>query len=252
MQGKYGWPAWIGIVARNMDAQAAFYASLLGLTETERGDNFVLLDMGEQNQMEILHFNPRMIQYNKLRFQISFLVDDVRSAREHLLSNGVKPASEVEGGPNSFWCYFEDPEGNPFAISNVVGQRTRSDPGSTQRPIRWPIWIGVVADDMDAQAAYYASALGLKESERGSDCVIFDMGGANRLEILRRDPSLPQYAAKRFQVGFLVDDIHAAREELVGKGVKAITEVLGGPSSGAYWCYFQDPEGNVFEITQRC
>ena len=55
----------------------------------------------------------------------------------------------------------------------------------------------------------------------------------------------------RFQVGFMVEDIHAAREELLAKGVNPVSEIQGGPSSEAYWCYFEDPEGNLFEITQK-
>lgn len=117
--------------------------------------------------------------------------------------------------------------------------------------IGWPVWIGVVADDMDAQASYYSSILGLKETDRGEGFVMFDMGGENRLEILKRNPSLPQYAVRRLQIGFVVEDIVTAREELLAKGVKPVTDILGGPSSEAYWCYFEDPEGNLFEITQK-
>jgi predicted enzyme related to lactoylglutathione lyase len=118
-------------------------------------------------------------------------------------------------------------------------------------PIKWPVWIGIVADDMDAQASYYANILGLKEEERGSGCVIFNAGGDNRIEVLKRDPAKPEYAIKRFQVGFRVEDIHAAHQELLKKGVRAVTEINGGPESNAYWCYYEDPEGNLFEITQR-
>jgi hypothetical protein len=40
-------------------------------------------------------------------------------------------------------------------------------------------------------------------------------------------------------------------EELLARGVKQVTEIEGGPGSGQYWCYFQDPEGNVFEVAQQ-
>ena len=115
----------------------------------------------------------------------------------------------------------------------------------------WPIWIGVVADDLNAQTDYYAGILGLPVLERGEGYAMIDMGGPNRLEILKRDPSLPQYAVRRFQVGFRVEDIQSARAELLAKGVKPVTEILGGADSGAFWCYFEDPEGNLFEITQK-
>ncbi|HZB78518.1 MAG TPA: VOC family protein [Actinomycetota bacterium] len=55
----------------------------------------------------------------------------------------------------------------------------------------------------------------------------------------------------RFQPGFAVGDIHAARARVIEHRAEAITEIEGGPRSGGYWCYFRDPEGNVFELSQR-
>jgi hypothetical protein len=48
-----------------------------------------------------------------------------------------------------------------------------------------------------------------------------------------------------------VSDIHAARAELIRRGAEPISEI-DPEESGApnLWCYFRDPEGNVFEITQ--
>jgi hypothetical protein len=48
-----------------------------------------------------------------------------------------------------------------------------------------------------------------------------------------------------------VEDINSTRDELIARGVEAVTEIEGGPDSGGYWCYFRDLEGNVFEISQR-
>jgi hypothetical protein len=68
--------------------------------------------------------------------------------------------------------------------------------------------------------------------------------------VIQRDPS-PQYETKRYQVGFTVADIHAARKELVRRGVTTLSEIEGGDSETQnLWCYFRDPEGNVFEITE--
>ena len=49
----------------------------------------------------------------------------------------------------------------------------------------------------------------------------------------------------------MVDDIRAAREELLAHGVEAVTDVKEASDGTARWAYFRDPEGNVFEITQR-
>jgi len=115
---------------------------------------------------------------------------------------------------------------------------------------RWPNWLGVVVEDLEGQRAFYGNVLGLAESDAGEDWVQFDMGGPDLFELLRRSDE-PQYDRPRFQPGFAVGDIHAARARLIERGAEAITDVEGGPGSGGYWCYFRDPEGNVFELSQR-
>lgn len=114
----------------------------------------------------------------------------------------------------------------------------------------WPNWIGVVVEDLEAQRSFYRDVLGMREISAGDGWVQFDMGFPNVFELLERTDD-PQYDRPRYQVGFAVDDIFAAREELLAAGVEAITKVEGGPDSQGYWCYFRDPEGNVFEISQR-
>jgi predicted enzyme related to lactoylglutathione lyase len=115
---------------------------------------------------------------------------------------------------------------------------------------RWPNWLGVVVDDLEEQRRFYRNVLGLAELDAGEDWVQFDMGGPNLFELLRKSDQ-PQYDRRRFQPGFAVGDIHAARARLIEHGAKAITAIEGGRGSGGYWCYFRDPEGNVFEISQR-
>ena len=115
---------------------------------------------------------------------------------------------------------------------------------------RWPNWLGVVVDDFEGQRAFYRNVLGLGESDAGEDWAQFDMGGPNLFEVISRSDQ-PQYDRQRFQPGFAVGDIHTARARLIEHGGEAITEIEGGPGSGGYWCYFPDPEGNVFELSQR-
>jgi len=116
--------------------------------------------------------------------------------------------------------------------------------------LRWPNWIGVVASDLEAQRRFYRDVLGLKELDAGEDWVQFDMGWPNVLEILRRSEA-PQYEQPRYQVGFAVEDIRGVRQRLIEQGVETVTDVEGSPEVGGRWSYFRDPEGNVFEISER-
>lgn len=112
----------------------------------------------------------------------------------------------------------------------------------------WPPWIGVVVEDIERQRRFWGEVLSLPESGSGPDYVEFDLGDGRTFELIRRSES-PEYDQTRFQVGFEADDIRSARRELIGKGVEPISEIMEGEESS--WAYFRDPEGNVFEITQR-
>jgi predicted enzyme related to lactoylglutathione lyase len=114
--------------------------------------------------------------------------------------------------------------------------------------VGWPFWMGVVTEDLERQRRFHAEVLGLREIDAGEDWVQFELDG-NMIEVLARTDA-PEYDRPRVQVGFAVIDIHAARKELIARGAEPITEVLGSADS-SYWAYFRDPDGNVFEITER-
>jgi len=114
----------------------------------------------------------------------------------------------------------------------------------------WPCWIGVVADDLDRQRRFYGDVLGFTEIAAGADWVHFDMGESRLLEIVRRSGQ-PQYDQARYQVGYAVEDIEAAREQLIELGVQPVSDLEGSSADGGRWCYFRDAEGNVFELKER-
>jgi catechol 2,3-dioxygenase-like lactoylglutathione lyase family enzyme len=116
--------------------------------------------------------------------------------------------------------------------------------------VGFPNWIGVVCEDFEKQRAFYGEVLGLREVERGEDWTPYDMGPDVTFELLRRSDD-PEYDGRRYQVGFVVDDIRGARDELLARGAEALTDVKEASDGASSWAYFRDPEGNVFEITQR-
>ena len=48
-----------------------------------------------------------------------------------------------------------------------------------------------------------------------------------------------------------VQDIEAAREQLIALGVRVVSDLEGSASAGGRWCYFRDAEGNVFDLKER-
>ena len=113
----------------------------------------------------------------------------------------------------------------------------------------WPMWIGVVVDDFEAERRFYRDTLGLAETEASEGWAQFDVGG-NLFELMPRS-SLPPNDERGYQVSFAVEDIEAARVQLLEAGVTPIGEIEGGLDAPYRWCSFRDPEGNVFGITQR-
>ena len=117
-----------------------------------------------------------------------------------------------------------------------------------QPQLGWPTWLGVVVDDLEGAAAFW-ERVGLRRTDTGTDWIQFDVDGRT-FELLKRSAQ-PQYDARRFQVGFEVADIERSRAELSAAGAVPITGIEGGSEGGSRWCYFRDPEGNVFEITDQ-
>lgn len=114
----------------------------------------------------------------------------------------------------------------------------------------WPIWIGVVTEGLEATRDFYRDTLGLAELESGPERAKLDGGSGRMIEVVQAT-SDPESGAPGYQLGFEVDDVEAVRRRLVDAGVDALTEVQGGERSGSYWCYFRDPDGNVFQVTQE-
>jgi catechol 2,3-dioxygenase-like lactoylglutathione lyase family enzyme len=115
--------------------------------------------------------------------------------------------------------------------------------------LHWPVWIGIVCEDLEQQRHFYRDVLGLSELQAGDHWVWFDFGG-KLLELLAKSP-LPQYDRRGVCFAFEVDDFRVARAELIRRGVEPVTEIQGGPESLQYWTYFKDSEGNLFELVQR-
>jgi predicted enzyme related to lactoylglutathione lyase len=140
----------------------------------------------------------------------------------------------------------------------AVAPSSAPTPAATQAPPRetvsqvglrlgWPIWIGIVCDDLQAQRRFYRDVLGLTESNVQAGSIWFELDG--RLLELFAKSQRPQYAERGVAFGFAVPDIQSARATLLERGVQPVSEIEG--VSDARWAYFRDAEGNLFELVQR-
>lgn len=112
-----GWPCWVGVVCEDLDVQRRFYRDVLGLAELAAGTGWVQFDFGESGMLELVQRSDEP-EYDRARYQVGSAVADIESARDHLVSRGVLPVTEIEGDAQAGgrWCYFRDAEGNIFEI----------------------------------------------------------------------------------------------------------------------------------------
>ena len=136
------------------------------------------------------------------------------------------------------------PEAPALVATPAPPSETVSQVGSR---LGWPIWIGIVCDDLQAQRHFYRDVLGLTESNVQVGSIWFEFDG-KLLELFAKS-DLPQYARRGVAFGFAVPDIHSARATLLERGVQPVSDIDGGPD--ARWAYFKDAEGNLFELVER-
>jgi len=106
------------------------------------------------------------------------------------------------------------------------------------------------SDLLEKERAFYREVLGLEEVRQREGYVWFRVGDAT-LEVAQRNADRPEVRRAGCAIGYRVEDVEATRSELISRGAEPLTEIQGGPKAGARWCYFRDPEGNTFQITQE-
>ena len=90
---------------------------------------------------------------------------------------------------------------------------------------------------------FYEKKLGLKLRSRSDGFVDFDAGGCS-LALHRGTPR-----PARTKICFYASDVSKARAALVERGVKMGRDP--GPGQGLKLCDGRDPEGNVFQLSNR-
>ena len=111
-------------------------------------------------------------------------------------------------------------------------------------------WVGVATDQYAEMRRFVLDVLGLRAAGESDDFLEAVTVNGDKLELFGpRGPQPPhQFAAAPVVVGFLVDDIRAARDELAAGGIELLGE-LRTTSDGYAWQHFRGPDGLVYELT---
>jgi hypothetical protein len=111
-------------------------------------------------------------------------------------------------------------------------------------------WMGVETHKFAAMKEFAAKTLGLQLGSADKDFQELIVANGDRLELNgpAADVKPWEFKPNKVMVGFLVDDVHAARKELVGvHGVELLGDVQS--EDGVDWQDFRAPDGNVYELT---
>jgi predicted enzyme related to lactoylglutathione lyase len=113
---------------------------------------------------------------------------------------------------------------------------------------------GFAVDDLAAAQRFYSQTLGLKTSEQYGLLTLHLAGGRDTLVYPKSDHTPATYTTLNFQV----DDIEAAVDELVRRGVQ-LERYPGmeqdekgiNRGDGPYIAWFKDPAGNILAVLQE-
>lgn len=129
--------------------------------------------------------------------------------------------------------------------------------------IRRICFVGARTENFDAMTGFVRDVLGLALGHQDYGWAVFRLESGDRdfLEVYRPgeyDERLLPAAASGPTVAFAVDDLLAARAELVAAGIEIVADVVwaaeafGDPQLDGYgWLFFRAPDGNVYAIQQE-
>jgi lactoylglutathione lyase len=118
-------------------------------------------------------------------------------------------------------------------------------------------YVILIVEDLDRSLEFYTGVLGLKLGHRSGEYAQLDTG-VTRLALYTRSAMAktlclplerPSSNAPGFEIGFKVDDVDAAVNELIARGATPAV-----PPTDRFWgqrtAYVRDPDGHLIELAQ--
>lgn len=102
----------VSIMAENLHQTVHFYRDVLGLNLLPDHGHRFAFDVGE-NILVVVKGVPGNPADESTRFPVlTFTVQDIELALEHLEEHGVETLNGIESGGDTRWVLFHDPAGN--------------------------------------------------------------------------------------------------------------------------------------------
>ena len=112
-------------------------------------------------------------------------------------------------------------------------------------------WLGMRTERYEEMISFLRDTLGMTidHADEDAQMTAFKLDDGSAVEVFGPQDDDHRFFTTGPVVGFVVDDVVAARSELESKGVEFIGEVKRG--GGMAWAHFRAPDGNVYEITEQ-
>ena len=118
-------------------------------------------------------------------------------------------------------------------------------------------WLTTYTTEYEATRRFFIDVLGLPIEVEEPSFSQLPMADADHdyVEVLGTDDPDSEFEARYYTtgpvVGFVVDDVAAARVELIAAGVDVLDEIRWSTRREGYgWFHFRAPDGNVYGLMQ--
>jgi catechol 2,3-dioxygenase-like lactoylglutathione lyase family enzyme len=110
-------------------------------------------------------------------------------------------------------------------------------------------WVGTRTMRFRETVAFFEETLGLPIGQRETDFVRLDLPDESCVEVFGPADRDHLYFTTGPAVGFLVEDLDAARHDLSRHGIELLSTV-GGEAGDYRWQHFRGPDGYVYEVVE--
>jgi predicted enzyme related to lactoylglutathione lyase len=238
---------WAGVLTENFESSLRFFSQVLGLSLAHC-----------DHRKELAHFRFRSGQLleiygpsNRRRKEkyrwfhgpvLGFEVNDIQSAWQEMIARGVRFITELESWEGDQWALFLGPEEKLFEIL-----RPARSPARDFRNILGICQAKFLVQDFAGTLQFFSQIMEMSFAQQDESGIARCRFPTESLfEILGPSPK-PWNQIYQVIVGFEVDDMKQARQEMESAGIGFVgpTELT---SEGRFQSQISAPDGLIYEL----
>jgi predicted enzyme related to lactoylglutathione lyase len=238
-----GTPCWVDYGAADVEAAKAFYAELLGWSDSGGDPEYGGYLTCEASGQAAAGMGPQQDPDDPPRWTTYFASDDAEQSAARITdAGGTVLVPPMEVGPMGTMVIALDPQGSPFGVwqsGQHTGVRIYNEPGGL-------IWNEAAVDDPAAARTFYGSIFDLTFDELPDmgGYATFSRGGDPLGGLSAHQPGMP----KGWSTCFAVASADDAVRKVESGGGKVLMPAQDSPYGR--FAVLQDPWGAGFSVMQ--